>query len=117
MKKLTILVLLLAFILPLAGCATVGDIPRQKLNDLRIGMTIKEIKTMLGEPYSTETYITKDKMTVMIVNYVVKYRTRNVFPLVFSADNILLGWGFDYYDSITQEKTGRRNLKSAMGIH
>jgi len=112
MKKI---LTLLALAVLITGCASVGDIKRDKLNLLKLNMTTEETKTLLGEPYSTETYMTKDNKTVLIINYVVKYRVRKVFPLVFS-NNQLIGWGFDYYDSITQERTGRRDVRATLGI-
>lgn len=82
-----------------AGCAIQETYDnRQKINQLRIGMTKEQVKKIMGEPLSKESYATPR---------VWYYYTKNQWfdgavtrdettPVVFNDDGVLEGWGTEY---------------------
>jgi uncharacterized protein YceK len=108
MRKVISLILVLIF---LSGCASTESIKRDKLNSLSLNMTTEQTKAMLGQPYATETYMTKDNKTALILNYIVRFRVRKIYPLVF-VDNKLVGWGEDYYDALT----GKQKVETTINV-
>lgn len=66
--------LIISFILIFAGCASV---PLKKTNELLPGMTIQEVKNILGEPYSTSL-----QNEIYIFNYHLQYYLNSSYPYV-----------------------------------
>jgi len=103
MKRLTGL---LIFLLLVSGCAWNASITKGKLSQLVPNMTIEQVRNLLGNPLSTETFPGEDNKTLLVWNYRTQYYTDMVgvlheetTPLVFK-DDLLLGWGSNFYDKL-----------------
>ena len=110
MKKL--LVLLLCFILTGCGLVQMASLQstRNNLSKLNLNMTTEQVRQVMGIPYTTETFLTADKKTVLVWNYDTGQVLDPVYgmvhkteltPLIFK-DNLLIGWGSDFYEKLVK---------------
>jgi len=113
MKKLLVVLLCLG----LVGCALTASITRDKLTRLTLNMTTDQVKQIMGEPFSTETYLANDGKTNLIWNYRTQYSTddygirhQELTPLIFK-DNVLLGWGNNFYDQLIQPNKVKQDIQ------
>lgn len=83
---------------------------RSNMLKLKIGMTTEQVLTLMGNPYKTESYQVEGK-TLEFCLYLTEgkniydhtLRDSNFTPLAFE-DNILTGWGRNYYDNVLRIK-------------
>lgn len=123
MRKL--LAVLLCMGLTGCGLAQMAAIKstRDSLARISLGMTTEQVRQVMGNPYTTETFLSSDSKAVLVWNY----NTGQVFdpvygmaqkteltPLVFK-NNLLIGWGVNYYEKIVspdaQKETLQLNIK------
>jgi outer membrane protein assembly factor BamE (lipoprotein component of BamABCDE complex) len=91
------------------GSGVVSEQNNYNLSQVRVGMSQQQVASMMGRPYKTEIYETKET-TYDIWFYITKKMNfgqthvlpRNLTPLVFQQ-GILQGWGRDYYRHVTEE--------------
>lgn len=109
--------LILVLCLGLLGCALTASIKREQITHLMPNMTTDEVRRVMGDPFSTETYLSSDNKTNLIWNYRTHYSTdalgvthQELTPLVFK-DNLLLGWGNNFYDQLVQPNKAKLNAR------
>ena len=118
MKKL--LIVLLCFSLTGCGLARMASIQstRNNLSKLNLNMTTEQVKQVMGNPYTTETFLSSDNKTVLVWNYDIgqvsdpygiTHKTE-LIPLIFK-DNLLIGWGVNYYEKIVSPDAEKATLK------
>jgi hypothetical protein len=83
---------------------------RSNMLTLKIGMTTEQVLALMGNPYKTESYQVEGKplefwlyLTEGKNIYDHTLRDCNFTPLAFE-DNILTGWGRNYYDNVLRIK-------------
>lgn len=82
---------------------------RSNMLKLKIGMTTEQVLPLLGNPYKTESYQVEGKPLEFWLylterkNIGGSLRDSNFTPLAFE-DNILTGWGRNYYDNVLRIK-------------
>ena len=98
------------------GCALAASMTRDKLARLTPGMTIGQVRELMGEPFSTETYMSNDNKTNLIWNYRTAYSTdslerthQEITPVIFKND-ILVGWGTGFYEQLIQPNSMKQNI-------
>ena len=71
----------------------------------------------MGNPFSTETYLSADGKTNVVWNYRTQYSTddfgikhQEITPLVF-RDNMLIGWGNNFYDQLIQPNKIKQDIQ------
>ena len=111
-KKLFILLSIFIIAVSILGCAgsparTGWEAERNRSNmiKLKIGMNKEQVLAVMGNPYKTESY-QKDDKTLEFWLYLMEGKSRwhslsnsNFTPLAFEND-VLTGWGRNYYDNI-----------------
>ncbi len=101
MKKRLIILLLLCALL--SGCGAVKGLEasanRNQLDGLKVGMTTDQVRAVMGKPYKSEFYGSK-QMWFYITEWQSDGKTTldEMTPLVFEND-ILLGWGSNFLGS------------------
>ena len=94
-------------IVSLYGCAIVrykheAKINRVSMLNLKIGMSKTQVFSLMGNPYKSESYQVEGKNLEFWLYrteiYVEENKSDNFTPLAFEND-ILIGWGRNYYDN------------------
>ena len=113
MKNILIAILCLG----LVGCALAASMTRDKLARLALNMTTEQVRELMGDPFTTETYLSSDNKTNLVWNYRTQYSIddlgithQELIPLVF-RDNLLLGWGNNFYDNLIQPNKMKQDIQ------
>ena len=98
-------------ILFLGGCALMKDIRashnRERLTELKIGMTREEVLEHKGKPWKTEAFV-KDGDTYTVLYYVTQRipdgatTDEEMTPVVFRGQS-LIGWGRHFFSDLRIE--------------
>ena len=91
----------------------------QNLANLRIGMTEEDVLTVMGRPYKSESYVIDQKnydiwfyITEPTILGQSKPSQQNFTPVIFK-DNILVGWGNNYYNYLMDIDNSREKYREA----
>lgn len=111
MRKLVKFFTISIIIISVCGCGILEINParmnRANMLNLRIGMSKSQVLSLMGTPYKSEAYQVEDKNLEFWLYRTEAMTSHDFTPLAFEND-ILIGWGLNYYDNALRIK---QNIK------